>query len=168
MDHLAENFRNLCDKQDYKINHLDEEDPVFKSLTKNFDDDSDAEESDGEISDFGYVQTTEREVDSTNWLSDVEAKGLSIDKVIKQYKDDVMLRKVFGLTGKNDDILKSNQANRILRKAEDPNQGQRFRNMSIIYIDKIYYIIHDDTNEVINSSKISEFTASLSIMKFDP
>ena len=79
-----------------------------------------------------------------------------------------MLRKVFGLTGKNDDILKSNQANRILRNAEDPNQGQRFRNMSIIYIDKIYYIIHDDTNEVINSSKISEFTASLSIMKFDP
>ena len=46
--------------------------------------------------------------------------------------------------------------------------GERYRKMNMIFIDSRYYIIMDDTTEIKKNNEISEFTASISVLDFNP
>lgn len=66
-------------------------------------------ESDSDSADdfFGYVETINRESDSTEWLNKLQTDGTAASKIMEDYKNDEMLPQVFGLnkTKNNNDIL---------------------------------------------------------------
>ena len=49
----------------------------------------------------GFIETKENETASLQWLDSFEKQNIPVDEVLKQYQNDVLLQKVFGLSDKH-------------------------------------------------------------------